>query len=124
MSKALIVLAHGSRNSAAVKEMEGLSRSLKKSQKLDYDHIATAFLELAEPSMNTVVEHLVAQEVKYFVVMPYFLSSGNHVSRDIPLLIAELMERHAHCEFDLISYFGSNDNTVEWVANHVKDHVV
>jgi len=118
--RALIILAHGSRNSRAVDEMLQLSRTIKQNKRLAFDYVETAFLELAEPKLSAVVECLLSQGVQACVVMPYFLSSGNHVERDIPQCMTELRSRYPDCQFNLLDYFGSNERIISWVMKHIE----
>ena len=56
----------------------------------------TAFLELGEPSLEGAVEALVARGVHDILVVPYFLTLGIHLERDIPSLIKEIASRIGH----------------------------
>ena len=57
--------------------------------------VETAFLELAEPSLATAVDALAARGVRQIFVLPYFLTLGIHLKRDLPKLAAEAAARHS-----------------------------
>jgi len=52
--------------------------------------VETAFLELGEPNLQGAVEALVAQGVRDILVVPYFLTLGIHLERDLPRIINKL----------------------------------
>ena len=58
-----------------------------------WDRYETAFLECA-PRLNEAVAKLVARGAKNIVVLPYFLTLGIHLQRDLPKLVEELTREH------------------------------
>jgi sirohydrochlorin ferrochelatase len=59
-----------------------------------WDLYETAFLECA-PRLNEAVAKLVASGVENILVLPYFLTLGIHLQRDLPKLVAALTREHA-----------------------------
>lgn len=58
-----------------------------------FDLVDTAFLEAAQPDLSSSVEHVVKQGANHVVVVPYFLTLGIHLRRDLPRLVGELADR-------------------------------
>ncbi|MGH3497438.1 MAG: sirohydrochlorin chelatase [Nocardioidaceae bacterium] len=89
---ALVALAHGSRDPrssattrALVKEVRALRPDLR---------IVHAFLELANPSHEKVIDSLVAKGVDEVVVVPLLLSEAHHARVDVPAVVAAAQRRH------------------------------
>ena len=52
-----------------------------------YDLIETAFLEGGKPDLSGGVSKLLERGARRIVVLPYFLTLGLHLKRDLPALI-------------------------------------
>jgi sirohydrochlorin ferrochelatase len=87
MKTSLVLIAHGSRQPDANKDLFDLADEIRGSGK--YQRVEAAFLELAEPDMRTAARR-VAAEVERVILLPYFLSAGVHVKRDLTKLRDEL----------------------------------
>ncbi|NRA24779.1 MAG: CbiX/SirB N-terminal domain-containing protein [Oleispira sp.] len=66
-----------------------------------------AFLEFASPSISDVVNRCFTQGVKEIVVLPYFLSAGNHVVKDIPHEINKVMNIWPDRRITTLPYIGA-----------------
>jgi sirohydrochlorin ferrochelatase len=56
-----------------------------------------AFLD-ALPNLRNATEKLIERGAQRILVVPYFLTLGIHLKRDLPALISELMGEHAGLE--------------------------
>ena len=56
--------------------------------------VSLACLQLGSPSLDEVVSELQAKGVKSAVVVPVFLSSLGHVTKDIPVLVEKVAAAH------------------------------
>ncbi|OFW34837.1 MAG: hypothetical protein A3J28_07055 [Acidobacteria bacterium RIFCSPLOWO2_12_FULL_60_22] len=83
---AVIVFAHGSAVPEANQEIVRLAREVSRRAQCP---AGCAFLELAQPDFPAAVAEAVAAGARRIVVVPYFLTMGVHVLRDLPRLIAE-----------------------------------
>ena len=54
-----------------------------------YEHVEAAFLELGQPDLATAVARMAAAGLRRIVVIPYFLTLGLHLERDLPRLARE-----------------------------------
>ena len=87
MTPGLIVFAHGSRIESANEGVRAVARELARSG--SFRHVEPAFLELGEPNLAAAVARLAGQGIGQIVVLPYFLTLGLHLERDLPRLVAE-----------------------------------
>jgi sirohydrochlorin ferrochelatase len=103
--KALLLVAHGSRRGASNDEVRDLTRHL---QKVDdsFQHVACAFLELAEPSIPAGLRAAIAAGAAEVVVLPYFLSAGRHV-------VTVVQAEHPDVPIRVAPYLGAADGVVQ-----------
>jgi sirohydrochlorin ferrochelatase len=67
----------------------------------EWGAFGTAFLGGGRPNLAEAVDGLAAEGASRFVVIPYFLTLGLHLERDLPALIEDLKRSHPSCEFDV-----------------------
>jgi sirohydrochlorin ferrochelatase len=60
--------------------------------------VEAAFLELGQPDLAGAVARLATEGVRHIVVIPYFLTLGIHLERDLPALVEKLMAAHPGIE--------------------------
>ena len=80
-----IVFAHGSSVESANQAVRAVAEEMARRGKLD--HVAAAFLEGGKPDLKAAAHALAAAGVGRIVVIPYFLTPGLHLQRDLPRLI-------------------------------------
>jgi sirohydrochlorin ferrochelatase len=88
----IIVFAHGSRIETANQAVRSVAADLARAG--DYPIVQAAFLELGHPSLEEAADLLVAQGVHRIVVIPYFLTPGTHLERDLPALMDRISNKH------------------------------
>ena len=92
MSLAIIVFGHGSRIESANESVRQAARELALAGGIE--HVEPAFLELGEPSLEGAVTRLMARGVYQIRVIPYFLTLGLHMERDLPRLVERISKTH------------------------------
>ena len=58
------------------------------------EHVEAAFLELGVPDLGRAVDRLVGAGVDSIAVIPYFLTLGLHMERDLPPLIERISKKY------------------------------
>jgi len=101
MTTALIVFAHGSRIESANDGVRAVARQL--AELGSFRHVEPAFLELGQPDLAGAVERLAQQGVLCIVVIPYFLTLGIHLERDLPKIVAALAAAHPRIDIRVTS---------------------
>lgn len=117
MSKALLIMAHGSRAGAANDEVRALAEQVARGHQ-EYAAVSACFLELAAPSLLEALQQLERQPVETVYVYPLFFNSGRHVTRDIPAQVEEARQRFPHLTIELLDYFGSAGGLAALVGQH------
>jgi sirohydrochlorin ferrochelatase len=96
---AYIIFAHGSSVESA---NEAVREVAKQAARLgDWRVFATAFLEGGKPALAEAIEELAALGESRFVVVPYFLTLGLHLQRDLPLLLEQIRGTHRGVEIEV-----------------------
>lgn len=88
MTTGIIVFGHGSRIESANQSVRDAARAL--AQAGGFDHVEPAFLELGTPDLAGAVSLLAAQGIRRITVIPYFLTLGTHLERDLPRLVKDI----------------------------------
>ncbi|MDJ0808314.1 MAG: CbiX/SirB N-terminal domain-containing protein [Gammaproteobacteria bacterium] len=119
-SRALLVVAHGSRRSASNEEIRRLAERLQSSQSHDFAMIEAAYLELAEPSIPDAIEGCIRKGAIEVVVFPYFLSAGRHVAEDIPEAVKIKQQQHPSITITIADYLGTAVNMPRMILEHLR----
>jgi sirohydrochlorin ferrochelatase len=88
LTTGIIVFAHGSRLEPANDAVRAVARQLAAASPVTT--VETAFLELGTPNLEGAVKTLVAQGIRDILVVPYFLTLGVHLERDLPRIINQI----------------------------------
>ena len=104
--KSLLIVAHGSRRETSNEEVRKLAEKIRATQGLPVDEVATAFLELAEPSIPDGLEACIQRGASEVLVFPYFLAAGRHVVEDIPAEIAPVKDKYPQVTVTVTSHLG------------------
>ena len=82
--RGIIVFAHGSRVASANDAVRAVAAELARAGEF---RVEAAFLELGEPDLPGAAARLVEAGVESITVIPYFLTLGLHMERDLPPLM-------------------------------------
>ncbi len=118
MPTALLLIAHGSRHAEANADLCHVAEALRR--RGAYRAVEASFLELAEPSIDAGGALCVSQGAKRVVLMPYFLSAGVHVRRDLSAARARLAERFPDVEFRLAEPLGRHPLLLDVVVERAR----
>ncbi|HBM50860.1 MAG TPA: cobalamin biosynthesis protein CbiX, partial [Marinobacter sp.] len=82
----IILLAHGSSDQRWCDTFEQLAKPTLES----VEDSSIAYMELAEPSLETIVARGKESGATSFTIVPLFLAAGRHLRKDVPAMIEEL----------------------------------
>jgi len=95
-----IVFAHGSRVESANQAVRDVAAQMAASGR----HVVeAAFLELGTPDLTVATGLLIARGAQRIVVIPYFLTLGTHMQRDLPRLARDASHGHGDIEMQITS---------------------
>lgn len=113
-SRAIVFLAHGSRDPLWQAPMEAIAARARTLE--PHAAVRLAYLELCAPAIDDVVAELVAGGVLRIAVMPLFLGMGRHAREDLPRVVAALDLRYPAVSFNLLPMLGEDPALVELAA--------
>jgi len=114
---AILLIAHGSRHAPANDDLLDLAGRLAGGG--GHPIVEPCFLELAEPNIPDGGARCVARGASRVLMVPYFLSAGVHLLRDLTDARAVLARRHPAVEFRLAPPLGPHPLLDRLVAERI-----
>jgi len=114
---AVLLIAHGSRHQAANEDLYAMAARF--AARGDYPIVEACFLELADPDIASGGSRCVARGATRVLMIPYFLSAGVHLLRDLTAARDELSRLHPGVEFCLGPPLGPHPLLDELVAARI-----
>ena len=111
MAAALLLISHGSRSAQSRREVADLAQVLGK--KSGCAIVEFAFLEVDKPAIPEGVEACIRRGARHIIVLPHFLTSGNHVLNDIPRILSEAAHKHPDVTIEVAPFVGSHERVPE-----------
>jgi sirohydrochlorin ferrochelatase len=119
MRTALLLIAHGSRQEEANADLHHVLAEMRRLG--PYATVEASFLELAEPGIEAGAARCVALGAERVVLLPYFLSAGVHVRRDLSEVRQSLATRYPNVDFRLAEPLGRHPLLLEVVAERARE---
>lgn len=116
---ALLLIAHGSRQPEANADLLRLAEELRQAGR--FARVQPAYLELAQPDIDAGGVNCVQDGVRRIVLLPYFLSAGVHVRRDLTAARDRLAARFPEVEFLLAEPLGPHPLLTKIVLERAAD---
>ena len=118
----IIIVGHGSLE----KEAGNIELVVKKLHRMIHDKckdncVRAAYLQFLDPDLRVAIKASVEEGAKKIIVHPFFLSSGVHVSKNIPKILKEADKRYPDVEFVCTQHLGAHDKLVEVVLERIKE---
>jgi len=100
-----IVFAHGSRVESANQAVRDVVSKMAAAPLAGGGQhvVEAAFLELGQPDLTGATALLIARGAKRIVIIPYFLTLGTHMQRDLPRLARDASRVHGDIEMQITS---------------------
>lgn len=93
MATGVVVFAHGSSVESANEAVRIVARVI--SEDPEFPLVSTCFLDGGKPDLPGAVDELMERGAERILVVPYFLTVGLHLKRDLPDLIEKVKEQRA-----------------------------
>jgi len=119
MITALLLIAHGSRREEANADLCHVVEAMRR--RGQFDVVDAAYLELAEPTIDEGAASCIARGARRVILLPYFLSAGIHVRRDLAEMRDRLGARYPEVEFRLGEPLGPHPLLLEVVAERAAE---
>lgn len=99
MPPGLIFFAHGSSVESANEAVRTVAAEA--ARQAGVDRFEVAFLELAHPTLEEAAATLIAAGIDRITVVPYFLTLGIHLKRDLPAIVSRISAGCPHIQFNV-----------------------
>src|SRR4051794_23770380 len=97
----IIVFAHGSTVEEANQGVRAMTAEV--ARRGNFELVDTAFLECAPPNLDSSVDRLGNAGATRVVVVPFFLTLGIHLRRDLPGIVEKLRAFHPGVSIEITS---------------------
>jgi sirohydrochlorin cobaltochelatase len=110
----IILLAHGARDVRWAEPFERLRGKVE--MRRTGARVALAYLEFMSPDLGTAVDDLVRAGCRTLRIVPVFFGQGGHVRQDLPVLLADVAERHPTVAIESLAAVGEYDAVLAEIA--------
>lgn len=115
----LIVFAHGSSVESANEAVRAVASEV--ARRGGYSAVEAAFLEGGRPSLKEAVGALAERGLSRIVVIPYFLTLGLHLQRDLPRLVAEIQRLHPRLPIEVTPPLDTHPALIDALLDRAKE---
>jgi sirohydrochlorin ferrochelatase len=119
MPTAVLLIAHGSRRAEANHDLVVVADQLR--EQGEYPIVVPSYLELADPSIPDGARQCVEVGADHVLMMPYFLSAGSHVTRDLERFLNEAAAEFKAVKFDLCPPLGLHPLMLEIIRSRLQE---
>jgi sirohydrochlorin ferrochelatase len=116
-----IVFAHGSSVESANQAVRAVAAEM--ADRGDLKEVVAAFLDGGEPNLQGAVAELAGHGVRRVVVIPYFLTLGLHLQRDLPKLIERARVANPGIEIEMTPPLDGHPAMVEALLDRARASV-
>jgi precorrin-8X/cobalt-precorrin-8 methylmutase len=81
--------------------------------------IKVAYLQFARPGIMEAIDECMQNGAKRVILVPYFLSAGVHVTRDIPEIVKRARSIYQHAEFIYTEQLGIHDKLIQIIMERI-----
>lgn len=118
MKTAVIILGHGSKSAGADEAIRRIAAEVKKLG--GHEIVESGFLQYASPALKDVLENCIRQKAERIVIVPFFMQSGAHVTKDIPGVVEKTRKQHPGIDIVVTEYAGMHPLMAKIVEDLVK----
>jgi sirohydrochlorin cobaltochelatase len=116
-NQAIILFAHGARDPEWAAPFSIIRRQLQAAR--PDVQVELAFQDFMTPSLEAAVAHATAQGARRVVLAPLFMAQGGHLKQDLPLLVANIRERHPELELQVLPAIGDAPEILQAITDWV-----
>ena len=118
---ALLLIAHGSRRQEANDDLLLLAEMIRK--KHLFAVVEVSYLEVVEPTIPQGATKCVQQKVNEVLMFPYFLSAGDHVTKDLEQYRRQFSEQYPSMQFRLCPPLGLHPLMLDIVMSRIAEEI-
>lgn len=116
---AVLLLGHGSKLKDANDTLRKVADTIK--ERGGFGCVQSAFLQMESPDIRAAISLLVEKGFDDFIVMPYFLYPGAHVTQDIPEELNKAALDHPQMKYRMTKSLGFHDKLIDITLERIVD---
>ena len=112
---AILLFAHGARDPSWAEPFRRIVARL--GQKQPGTRVELAFLECMNPTLESAVAALSAEDIRHITVVPLFLAQGGHLKQDLPRLLDDIRRQYSSLRIDVTTAIGDSEDLTNAIAD-------
>ena len=118
MSVGLVIFAHGSSIASANAAVAEVARATADAGGF---LVQVGFLDPVHPTLDEAVTSLVEQGASRVLILPYFLTLGLHLQRDLPVIVERIAKRHPGLDIRVTPPLDGHEGLVRILLDRTAD---
>jgi sirohydrochlorin cobaltochelatase len=114
---AILLFAHGARDPGWAEPFRRIVARLR--QRQPGIRVEVAFLEMMQPTLESAIAGLAAENIGHITVVPLFLAQGGHLKEDLPRLLDDIGRHHPALRIDVTAAIGDSEDLTNAIADWV-----
>jgi sirohydrochlorin ferrochelatase len=119
MRTGVAIFAHGSVIESANESVRSVASQFAAVSGIDL--VEPCFLELGQPDLAEAVKRLAGRGADRILVVPYFLTLGKHLQRDLPRIVADIAAAHPDVEIAVTPPLDGHPAMVEALVDRARE---
>jgi sirohydrochlorin ferrochelatase len=117
LSAGIVIFAHGSSIESANDAVRAVAAEAARLG--EFANYEVAFLD-CPPRLDDAIRRLTERSVARIVVVPYFLTLGLHLQRDLPAIVERLKTEHPGVQIEVTAPLDGHEALAKIVADRVR----
>lgn len=119
MTRAILIIGHGSRDQAALEEFSGLAKAV--GERLPDYVCKHVFLEFAKPSIIEQLDAFRAEGITKILIIPALLFAAGHANNDIPGILERYQAEHPEVAISYGSVLGPDPGMIAAAGGRLRE---
>lgn len=119
MKTGIVIFAHGSSVESANEAVRAVAAMVARQG--GFELVEAAFLEGGRPDLESAVKRLAASGASRVLVVPYFLTLGLHLQRDLPRIVADISRIQPNVELRVTAPLDGHPAMAQALIDRARD---
>jgi sirohydrochlorin ferrochelatase len=115
----IVIFAHGSSVESANEAVRAVAATVARQG--GFELVEAAFLEGGRPDLESAVKRLAASGASRVLVVPYFLTLGLHLQRDLPRIVADISSIQPNVELRVTAPLDGHPAMAQALIDRARD---
>lgn len=117
----IIIVAHGSYKKETNNNLKDFTKAMAVKLKINPEDIKYAYLRFKRPTVEEAISQCISENAKTIIIHPLFLSSGTHVTLEIPKIIESFKQKHQEIEIVYTKPLGLHEKLIDIVKERIEE---